>query len=118
MRMAMIAVPVLLGLGAATQAHAACTPIKFAAGTTGADVEGVAPPEDVLCYSLETGNGQTATVRVAQGRNIIFSILDMVDAQDNYTFTTEAKTYEIIVGQLMRSVTDEPFTLEISVTGP
>ena len=118
MRMTMIAVPVLLGLLAAPQAQAACTPIRFATGTTGADVEGVAPPEGVLCYSLETGAGQTATISVTRGKNIIFSVSDLIDAQDRYTFTTEARTYEIIVGQLMRSISDEPFTLQISVTGP
>ncbi|MEM9104240.1 MAG: hypothetical protein AAGC96_01185 [Pseudomonadota bacterium] len=118
--LAIVAVLISINLSMATGLHAQenCKPVRFAAGASSAEVNGDAPPEDVLCFSLETGNGQTATVRVTRGNNIVFSILGVVDAQDSFIFTTEAKTYEIIVGQLMRSVTDQPFTLQISVTDP
>lgn len=46
---------------------------------------------------------------------MMFSIVDVVDAQDQYSFTTEKKTYRILVSQLMRAVDNEPFTLRVSV---
>lgn len=109
-------VPLFTGTGAVAQD--ACHPVKFAGGTTSGDVVGTAPPEDVVCYTLETGEGQTASVKVLQGNNIIFSILDVIDAQQDYSFTTKNKTYEIVVGQMMRSVTNEPFRIRFTVTGP
>jgi hypothetical protein len=46
---------------------------------------------------------------------MVFSVEGVTDAQDKYRFTTEQKTYRITVGQLMRSVTDEPFTFTIAI---
>ena len=91
-----------------------CQPIQFERGTYSGTVSGTAPPEDVVCYEVSTGAAQRAEVSV-KGRNVIFSIIGVVDAQDRYSFTTEKKTYRILVGQLMRSITDEPFSLTVSV---
>lgn len=91
-----------------------CEPIQFERGHYSGTVQGIAPPDDVVCYKLTTGAGQKATVSVA-GRNVMFSIYDVVDAQEQYTFVTEKKTYRIVVSQLMRSVTDEPFSMTVSV---
>ena len=91
-----------------------CQPIQFERGTYSGTVSGTAPPEDVVCYEVSTGAAQRAEVSV-KGRNVIFSIVGVVDAQDRYSFTTEKKTYRILVGQLMRSITDEPFSLTVSV---
>jgi hypothetical protein len=96
---------------AAQSVHAeSCSPIQFERGHFSGTVEGVAPADGTVCYTLATGAGQQATLSV-EGRNVIFSIIDLVDARDRYRFTTKQKTYRIIVGQLMRSVTPEPFTL-------
>ncbi|HEX3993343.1 MAG TPA: hypothetical protein VHX39_19385 [Acetobacteraceae bacterium] len=43
-----------------------------------------------------------------------FSIYDVVDDRDAYTFKTEAKTYKFTVFQTLRS-TPDPFTLLVSV---
>jgi hypothetical protein len=50
-----------------------------------------------------------------KGRNVMFSIDGVVDGQHRYRFTTEKKTYRVIVGQLMRAVQSEPFTLFVSI---
>jgi hypothetical protein len=99
----------------ASPAHAqSCKPIQFKRGHYSGTVRGIAPPEDGVCYEVRTGAGQSADVRV-DGRNVIFSIPGVVEVQERYSFTTEKKTYRILVSQLMRSVTDEPFSLTVSV---
>ena len=97
--------------------NAGCTPIKFATGTSAAEISGTAPANGVLCFSLATLNGQDASIEVLQGPNVIFSILWLVDARNRYKFTTEQKTYEILVGQLMRAIEGVPFRIRVSVTG-
>lgn len=103
----------LLSLDAAAQDD--CTPIRFEPSTTSAVITGQAPAEDILCYSLTTLSGQTATLELLEGSNVMFGIRGLVEAQDHYSFTTERKTYLIVVSQLMRSVTDQPFRLSLSV---
>jgi hypothetical protein len=91
-----------------------CETIRFQRGESSGSVHGVAPPDDVVCYQMTTGAGQTATLEI-QGRNVMFSIDGVVDGQDRYSFTTEKKTYRVHVGQLMRAVQGEPFTLSVSI---
>ena len=98
-------------------AQGSCTVIRFAPGESAAEISGIAPPNDVVCYTVETGSGQTASVDVIEGRNVIFSIRDLIDAQVSYRFRTEQTAYTILVGQLMRSVTSEPFRIRVAVSG-
>jgi hypothetical protein len=91
-----------------------CQPIQFERGTYSGTVRGIAPPEGRVCYEVRTGAGQHAEVWV-EGRNMIFSIPGVTEVQEKHSFTTEKKTYRIFVSQLMRSVTDEPFSLTVSV---
>lgn len=112
-----IGVVLFICAGAAASGQDNCIPVVFSPGANGTEVTGTAPPNDVLCYALRTNAGQTASIAVTQGNNIIFSIADLIDAQDRYSFRTEAKTYRILVGQLMRSATNEPFRIRVSVTG-
>lgn len=90
-----------------------CETIRFKRGESSGTVTGMAPPDDVVCYRMSTGAGQKASV-VIKGNNCIFT-MEGADARDHYSFITEKKTYEIRVGQLMRSVTPQPFTLSVSV---
>lgn len=101
--------------GADAWAAGDCKPIRFEAGRSSTSIRGEAPPDDVVCYSLATGRGQRAALKVTAGRNTIFSIEGLVDARDDYEFTTEQKTYLIRVGQLMRAVAPEAFAISISV---
>jgi hypothetical protein len=78
------------------------------------DNSGTAPPEDTICYSFAAGAGQTARLRVT-GNNMIISVIGVGDGRDSWTFTTKAQTYKFIVGQLMRSVTLEPYTVTLSI---
>jgi hypothetical protein len=107
----------LAALAAAPLSQAApqCEAIRFERGATSATIKGVAPADDVICYEMETAEGQTATLKVLSGPNTIFTIEDIADAQDSYQFRTEARTYRILVGQLMRAAGGEAFALRISV---
>ncbi len=91
-----------------------CETIQFQRGDSSATFEGIAPPNITMCYQITTAAGQTADIAIS-GVNMVFSVEDVVDAQNKYRFTTEKKTYRIAVGQLMRTVTDEPFALNISI---
>jgi hypothetical protein len=103
----------LLVAAGAVQAQS-CEPIQFKRGHSSGTVRGIAPPDDVVCYELRTGADQRADVSV-EGNNIMFSVSGLVDGRDQYSFATEKKTYRIDVGQLMRSISDEPFALTVSV---
>lgn len=100
-------------VAAAAQAEN-CEHIRFQSGAYSQTVHGIAPPDDVICYEITTRAGQTADITVT-GNNVIFSIGGVIDAQDSYSFTTEKRTYQIFVGQLMRSVTNQPFELMVSI---
>jgi len=91
-----------------------CETIRFQRGHSSAAIEGVAPPDSALCYQITTAAGQTVDIAIS-GVNMMFSIAGVIEVQDKYRFTTEKKTYQIYVGQLMRSVTDESFTLNIAI---
>ncbi len=105
----------ILSILAVTAVHAEnCETIQFQRGHSSAKVEGIAPPNITICYQITTAAGQTADIAIS-GVNMVFSVEGVIDAQDKYRFTTEKKTYRITVGQLMRTVTDEPFTLNISI---
>jgi len=91
-----------------------CETIRFQRGHSSAAIEGVAPSGSALCYQITTAAGQTADIAIS-GVNMMFSIEGVTDAQDKYRFTTEQKTYRITVSQLMRSVTNEPFTLTVAI---
>ncbi len=56
-------------------------------------------------------------VEVLKGTNIVFSLKGLIDAQTDYSFPIGDRPVEMVVGQLMRSVTDEAFGLRISAQG-
>ena len=91
-----------------------CTPVHFEHGKSSAIIHGTAPPEGVICYTLDAGAGQTANLKVS-GSNMIISVVGIGDARESWTFKTKAQTYKFIVSQLMRSVSNAPYTVRLSV---
>ena len=104
----------LSALAANTAFADECETIRIERGQSAGTVKGIAPPNEMVCYEITTRAGQNASV-VATGKNVIFSIEGVIDGQERHSFMTKAQTYRIYVGQLMRSVTDKPFTLTVSV---
>jgi len=95
-------------------AQGKCQPIRFEPGASSGEVRGTVPAEGGVCYTLATGDGQTARVSVS-GSNVIVGILDVADARDRIEFRTRRRTYTLRVGQLMRAVGPERFVLSVSV---
>ncbi|WP_319783402.1 hypothetical protein [Oceanisphaera sp. IT1-181] len=92
-----------------------CTEIRFAHGATSVEIKGEAPPDDVLCYLMRTGANQQAKIQMLEGVNTVVTVLDVADAREEISFTTQARQYEIRVGQLMRAIEAEPFRIFVSV---
>jgi hypothetical protein len=99
---------------AAPMAQENCTELQFARGQSSATVHGVAPPEKPVCYTFPAGAGQEAHIEVV-GNNMIISIIGVGDARTSWNFVTKAQTYKFIVGQLMRSVQPERYTVTLSI---
>jgi hypothetical protein len=97
------------------QAQDNCTPIHFARGASSLVIQGQAPANGVNCYTFKAGEGQTARLQVT-GRNTIISVIGIGDARQAWTFRTKAQTYQFVVGQLMRAVQPEPYTLTLSIS--
>lgn len=93
----------------------ACEEIRFAPGTSSAEIRGLAPADEVICYQMRTGAGQRAFLEVREGRNTVFSVEGLADAQDRYRFTTRGGVQRIFVSQLFRAVAAEPFRLFVQV---
>ncbi|MBN9149338.1 MULTISPECIES: formylglycine-generating enzyme family protein [unclassified Nitrobacter] len=90
-----------------------CQDLQFFPGKDGLLLTGIAPAEGVTCYRLATEIGQEFTLKILGGDNTVFSILDVADAQDRFTFTAQRTDYEVRVGQLMRSAGPENFRISI-----
>lgn len=102
-------------VAAPAQARDDCKPVGFAPGQTTMELAGTAPPGDVVCFALTGLRGQSVSITVTEGANIIFSIEQLVDARDRYRFTATRPTYRILVGQLMRSIEAAPFRIRVAL---
>jgi hypothetical protein len=111
---AFVSVLAFFAMAATATAQENCTALHFAPGHSSISVKAIATPEDVVCYSFATAEGQTAHLKVT-GRNMIISVIDVGDARDSWTFRTKAQTYRFMVAQLLRSVSSEPYTVTLSV---
>ena len=107
-----------LALAAATHAgmsSAACRSIKFERGASSAQVQGMAPAEDVDCLRFSTGDGQDAQLSVRSARDAVaFSVVGVADGRDSLRFRSTKKTYELRVFQTMKAVA--PVKYELSPT--
>lgn len=104
-----------LGIGTVT-ARANCPTIVFSPGATHRVIDGLAPADSTLCFELPAEIGQKISLKVLRGDNTIFSIMDVIDAEDHAAFTASRKSYEIIVAQLMRAGGPQHFKLAIDRT--
>lgn len=112
--LAMAGMALALAGPALAQGEHACLPVTFPAGADEVDLAAVAPLEDVLCYSLTVEAGARLQVQILSGTNVAFSVIGLVDAQDDFRFTTDGAPVEILVGQLMRAVRPQAFELRIT----
>jgi hypothetical protein len=97
-----------------SQAEETCIPIQFGDREDTIVISGGVLPKETRCYRLDTAEGQKVTVKVLRGKNIVFSIEDVVDAQEAFSFTAENMSYRVIVGQLLRSTRLQAFQIFIA----
>lgn len=96
-----------------------CAPIQFARGQSSAILKSIAPfGPPFACFTFVAGPEQTATIRLTQSNgNIAFNVGGIVENQDNYSFRTEAKPYEIDVYQITRELAtrNAQFAMQVTV---
>ncbi|WP_241524041.1 hypothetical protein [Oceaniglobus indicus] len=92
-----------------------CTTIRFAPGTSSGEVSGQVIENKPMCFTFESGAGQTARLQLSGSDNACFTIRDVVDCQDDYSFRTQSRAYEVGVFQLFAAAAYEQFTLRLSI---
>ncbi|MBL8661431.1 MAG: hypothetical protein JNM29_01340 [Candidatus Odyssella sp.] len=107
----------LLLLASADRANAqrGCVEAAIEPGRGETFIFGIAPPEDIVCYRLATTPGQTVSLKVVNGRNIVFNVVGIRDGVNQLTFTARGRAHEVRVSQLMRSVTREAFRIHVTL---
>ena len=91
------------------------TEVRFPKGSSGTVISGMVPAEGILCFDLNVREGQRVTMQVIEGRNTIFSVYDVSDAQRDLEFAAPSNRVQFLVGQLMRAVNPQQFRIEIAV---
>ena len=99
-------------------AEEGCIPIQFGDRKDTIVISGSVLPGETHCYRLDAVAGEKVTVKVLHGKNIVFSIEDVADAQDALTFTAVNVSYRLIVGQLLRSKRQHAFQFSIAKSKP
>jgi hypothetical protein len=93
-----------------------CTPVEMEGDTR---IEGIAPPDGVVCYDLRFPQGQNLSLEVLDGINVSLTVPGYYDARNDRQFIGNLPgKLEIRVFQLMRSVTEEPFTVLVRFEPP
>lgn len=107
----------LAAMAAAPPASAqqGCIQVNLAPGEAETTIFGIAPPSDMLCYMLNVPERQRISVKVTNGKNVIFVIAGVTDANNEFSFMPQRRTFRLEVGQMMRSVTEQPFIIKVSV---
>jgi len=97
-------------------AKAPCEVIRVNAETASATISGSVDPDATACFNFAADSGQTIRIAIqSKDGNTIFSVVGFADARDIYEFKSQKKTYEIIVGQLMKSATADTYQLTLSI---
>jgi len=104
-----------LGLWASESVAQDCTEIRFSQGSSSGVVKDKIGFNEYHCYRFGSGAGQTARLKLSAGPYACFTIRDVVDCRDEYAFTTQARTYEIIVSTFDRRAAYGPYSLQLSI---
>jgi hypothetical protein len=108
-------------LSSVAVAQIRCQEIRFAPGSSSGVIESEIPPDGVLCYSIEVGDGQKAEATI-EGPEEQFPVISIdgitrEGGDQAVSWLTRSGTYELYVGNLFRYGANTPFRLRLSVTG-
>jgi len=67
------------------------------------------------CFIFGTGAGQTARLQLFGSNNACFTFKDVIDCQDDYSFRTQRRNYEVGVFQLFPRRSYEEVTLRLTI---
>jgi len=99
-----------------TESSLQCVPIQFKRGYISDAISDRISPEEVKCYSLGVAINQTVELYlVSRFQNTVFSIKDVIDAQDKISFVATRKNYQIQVFQMMRSAREDYYTMMVVI---
>ena len=104
-----------LGVWATGAAAQSCQEIRFARGMSSGEVSGQVTDSQPMCFTFGSGAGQTARLQLTGSDNTCFTITDVIDCQDDFSFTTRRQSYTVHVYQLLRSMASEKFTLRLAI---
>jgi hypothetical protein len=92
-----------------------CSEIRFAKGAISGSVSAKVKEGASRCYSFATGSGQSAHLKLTGSQNACFTIMDVADCQQSFSFTTREKLYKVEIFQLMPAPSAEKVVLTLSI---
>jgi len=92
-----------------------CMEIKFAPGASSGEIAAYVIENEPKCFIFGTGAGQTARLQLFGSNNACFTIKDVIDCQDDYSFRTQRRNYEVGVFQLFPKRSYEEVTLRLTI---
>lgn len=108
----------LLSVAAISPAASAseCQSIVFLPGAVSANIRETVQPDELQCFRFATRRGQTVRLRLtSKSGNVAMSIDGVADNRERIEFTSEKKTYELVVHQTLRSVSPDEYTLSVAI---
>lgn len=116
-----LCIPMLAAMLSAPAHAQSCQQVNFPVGFNAGAIEGQAPPDGVVCYSLNMAPHDNNLGLSITGRNVVFGFNDGFNAMDSQTeiqLVPEGPNVRVTVGQLMRSVQAEDFRLTVTFLPP
>lgn len=109
---------VLLSVAVVSPAAGAseCQPISLQPGAISTSIRGIVQPDELQCFRFTSGKGQTVHANVtSKSGNVALTIVGVADNRERIEFTSEKKTYELVVHQTLRSSSPDEYTLSLAI---
>lgn len=107
---------VLAGLPLMAAADPPCKTISLSPGANSTEIQGVAPPEGVQCLRFSTEKGQTVRIAVKSPKNqVAFTLDGMVDNREKFQFTSEKRSYDVLLHQMTSAAKPVDYALTLSI---
>ena len=80
------------------------------------EIRGAAPSEGVQCLRFSTAKGQTVRIAVKSPKNqVAFTLDGMVDNREKFQFTSEKRTYDVLLHQTSSAAKPVDYALTLSI---
>ena len=93
-----------------------CKTISLSPGAFSTEIQGAAPSEGVQCLRFSTTKGQTVRLAVKSPKNqVAFTLDGMVDNREKFQFTSEKRTYDVLLHQTSSAAKPVDYALTLSI---